>query len=171
MILLTLTGPLRLVSDNADWFVPALCLPEKKLVFIEDLVLQSATDESVPVYVHNRGSGRAGLLMWVAADDCALVAGARRREGASPRSPGREEEDDVITFAEQEIDRTCRVGEEGWFVSDGRPTVTSTSRPAASRASPHAGSTLLRPDADHHRGTCRRLRRAGMPAVGARAVC
>ncbi|OSP37752.1 hypothetical protein B7767_36070 [Streptomyces sp. 13-12-16] len=26
----------------------------------------------------------------------------------------------MITFAEQEIDRTCRAGEEGWFVSDGR---------------------------------------------------
>ncbi|MFB7913842.1 hypothetical protein [Streptomyces sp. NPDC056061] len=27
----------------------------------------------------------------------------------------------MITFAEQEIDRSCRAGEEGWFVSDGRP--------------------------------------------------
>ncbi|MEV4786227.1 hypothetical protein [Streptomyces tuirus] len=32
-----------------------------------------------------------------------------------------EEEDDQITFAEQDIDRACRAGEEGWFVSDARP--------------------------------------------------
>ncbi|MFD7386194.1 hypothetical protein [Streptomyces anulatus] len=32
-----------------------------------------------------------------------------------------EEEDGLITLAEQEIDRNCREGEEGWFVSDGWP--------------------------------------------------
>ncbi|MEU0921537.1 hypothetical protein ABZ384_29295 [Streptomyces cyaneofuscatus] len=44
---------------HSDWFLPALCLPEKKAVHLEDLVLSSATGESVPVYVPNRGSGRA----------------------------------------------------------------------------------------------------------------
>ncbi|MFD3753293.1 hypothetical protein ACFWVT_24275 [Streptomyces cyaneofuscatus] len=32
-----------------------------------------------------------------------------------------EEDDDVITFAEQEIDRSCRAGEASWFASDARP--------------------------------------------------
>ncbi|MCD9903396.1 hypothetical protein LUR56_32260 [Streptomyces sp. MT29] len=45
---------------HADWFVPALCLPERKPVLIEDLILRSATGGSVPVYVPSRGSGRAG---------------------------------------------------------------------------------------------------------------
>ncbi|MET8248311.1 hypothetical protein ABZV31_30240 [Streptomyces sp. NPDC005202] len=105
---------------HADWFVPALCVPEKKPVHIEDLVLQSATGESVPVYVPSRGNGRAGRHMWVSADDRMLweeIVGER-----SPLPPASaEEDDDVITFAEQEIDRTCRAGEEGWFVSDARP--------------------------------------------------
>ncbi|MEU1171825.1 hypothetical protein [Streptomyces microflavus] len=87
MILLTLTGPLRLVSDNADWFVPALCLPEKKPVFIKNLVLQSAAGESVPVYVPNRGSGRAGLHMWAAADDCALWQELVGEETPLPAAP------------------------------------------------------------------------------------
>lgn len=47
-------------------------LPQREPVHIEDLVLQSATGESVPVYVPNRGSGRAGRHMWVSAEDRAL---------------------------------------------------------------------------------------------------
>ncbi|MCK7626881.1 hypothetical protein MUU72_27920 [Streptomyces sp. RS10V-4] len=105
---------------HADWFVPALCLPEKKAVFIEDLVLRSATGESVPVYVPNRGNGRAGRHMWVSVEDRALWQELIGEKTPLPAAPV-EEEDDLITFAEQEIDRSCRAGEEGWFVSDGRP--------------------------------------------------
>ncbi|MHB6905104.1 hypothetical protein [Streptomyces sp. DB-54] len=43
---------------HAEWFLPALCHPEKNPVHIEDLVLSSATGESVPVYVPNRGPAR-----------------------------------------------------------------------------------------------------------------
>ncbi len=105
---------------HADWFVPALCLPERKPVHIEDLVLRSATGESVPVYVPSRGNGRAGRHMWVSADDRALWQELIGEKAPLPTAPA-EDEDDVITFAEQEIDRTCRAGEDGWFVSDGRP--------------------------------------------------
>jgi len=105
---------------HADWFVPALCLPEKKPVCIEDLVLSSATGESVPVYVPSRGSGRAGRHMWVPADDCDLWRELVGEKVPLPVAPV-QEADDWITFAEQEIDRTCRAGEEGWFVSEARP--------------------------------------------------
>ncbi|WP_234342948.1 hypothetical protein [Streptomyces fulvoviolaceus] len=105
---------------HAEWFLPALCHPEKKPVQIEDLVLSSATGESVPVYVPNRGSGRAGRHMWVPADDCELWRELVGEKAPLPVVP-EQEEDDQITFTEQEIDRTCRAGEEGWFVSDARP--------------------------------------------------
>lgn len=105
---------------HADWFVPALCLPEKKPVCIEDLVLQSATGESVPVYVPSRGSGRAGRHMWVSAADRALWEEIVNEKTPLPAVPA-EEDDDVITFAEQEVDRTCRAGEDSWFISDARP--------------------------------------------------
>ncbi len=105
---------------HADWFVPALCLPEKKPVCIEDLVLQSATGESVPVYVPSRGSGRAGRHMWVSAADRALWEEIVDEKTPLPAVPA-EEDDDVITFAEQEVDRTCRAGEDSWFISDARP--------------------------------------------------
>ncbi|MFE4051282.1 hypothetical protein [Streptomyces sp. YIM B13518] len=103
---------------HADWFVPALCLPQRKPVHIEDLVLQSATGESVPVYVPDRGNGRAGRHMWVSADDRVLW---QELIGEKTPLPTASAEDGVITFAEQEIDHTCRAGEEDWFVRDGRP--------------------------------------------------
>ncbi|MFE7518585.1 hypothetical protein [Streptomyces halstedii] len=68
----------------------------------------------------NRGSGRAGRHIWVSADDCVLWQELIGERAPLPAAPA-EEEDDVISFAEQEIDRACRAGEEGWFVSDGRP--------------------------------------------------
>ncbi|MEU0378466.1 hypothetical protein ABZ093_14370 [Streptomyces cyaneofuscatus] len=105
---------------HADWFVPALCLPERKPVLIEDLVLRSATGESVPVYVPSRGSGRAGRHMWVSAADRALWEEIVDEKTPLPTTPA-DEDDDVITFAEQEIDRNCRTGEDGWFASDARP--------------------------------------------------
>lgn len=100
--------------------MPALCLPQRNPVYIEDLVLRSATGESVPVYVPSRGNGRAGRHMWVSADDRALWQELVGEKTPLPTVPA-EDEDDSITFAEQEIDRICRAGEEGWFVSDGRP--------------------------------------------------
>lgn len=107
-------------GTHAEWFLPALCQPEKKPVHIEDLVLSSATGESVPVYVPNWGSGRVGRHMWVPADDCELWRELVGEKTPLPVAP-EQEEDDQITFAEQEIDRSCRAGEEGWFVSDTRP--------------------------------------------------
>ncbi|MFJ9853262.1 hypothetical protein [Streptomyces sp. NPDC101150] len=105
---------------HAEWFLPALCHPEKKAVHLEDLVLQSATGDSVPVYVPNRGGGRAGRHMWVPVADCELweeLVGE-----AEPLADARAQESgDEITFAEDEIDRQCRAGEEGRFVSDARP--------------------------------------------------
>ncbi|MFE4371823.1 hypothetical protein ACFRMN_27070 [Streptomyces sp. NPDC056835] len=104
---------------HSDWFVPALCEPEKKAVHLEDLVLSSATGESVPVYVPNRGSGRAGRHMWVPSADCRRWRELIGEKELLLDAPA--QEDDEITFAEQEIDRTCWAGEEGWFVSDARP--------------------------------------------------
>lgn len=105
---------------HADWFVPALCLPEKRPVHVEDLVLQSATGESVPVYVPNRGGGRLGRHMWVSADDRAIWEELVGEKTLPPEAPA-QEDDDRITFAELELDRTCRAGEDGWFADDARP--------------------------------------------------
>ncbi|MGQ4516757.1 hypothetical protein [Streptomyces sp. DW26H14] len=119
-------------SIHVDWFVPALCLPQREPVHVEDLVLQSATGESVPVYVPSRGSGRAGRHMWVSADDRARWRGLIC-EKTSLRAAPAEEDDDVITFAEQEIDRNCRVGRRAGSSATAGPFAILISRPAASR--------------------------------------
>ncbi|WP_107459623.1 hypothetical protein [Streptomyces colonosanans] len=58
--------------------------------------------------------------MWVSAGDRALWEELIGEKTLLPVTPA-SEEDDVTTFAEQELDRSCREGKEGWFVSDGRP--------------------------------------------------
>jgi hypothetical protein len=58
--------------------------------------------------------------MWVPAGDCELWRELVGEKAPLPVAPELEE-DDQITFADQEIDRKCRAGEEGWFVSDARP--------------------------------------------------
>lgn len=107
-------------SIHYEWFLPALCDPPKPPVVIEDLVLTSATGDSVPVFVPSRGGGRAGRHMWVPSSDCQTW---RELTGQWEPLPGPQEQetDDEITFSEQEIDRTCRAGEEGQFRSDARP--------------------------------------------------
>ncbi|MCW8122088.1 MULTISPECIES: hypothetical protein [Streptomyces violaceoruber group] len=116
---------------HADWFVPALCLPQRRPVHIEDLVLQSATGESVPVYVPNRGNSRIGRHMWVSADDRALWQELIGERTPLPTAPD-EDADDVITFAEQEVDRTCRAGRRAGSSATAAPFAVLTSRPVVS---------------------------------------
>lgn len=83
---------------HADWMLPALCHPPKPPVVIEDLVLSSATGESVPVYVPGRENGRAGRHMWVPNDDrCAWEELTDQRQPL-PEAPAPESADE-ITFA------------------------------------------------------------------------
>ncbi|MEU0646052.1 hypothetical protein [Streptomyces umbrinus] len=106
---------------HADWFLPALCDPPMPTVHIEDLVVSSATGDCLAVFVPNRSNPRAGRHMWVPVDDCRTwqeMAGPTRL----PRSPSLEPED-FITFAEQELDRSCSAGQEqpSLFRIDPRP--------------------------------------------------
>ncbi|MFE7611634.1 hypothetical protein [Streptomyces celluloflavus] len=105
---------------HAEWFLRALCHPEKQPVQLEDLVLSSATGNSVPACVPNRGGGRAGRRMWSPTDFCQTWQ-ELTGQAASLSAEEPQEADDEITFAEQETDRTCRAGEEGRFVGDARP--------------------------------------------------
>ncbi|MEZ7007806.1 hypothetical protein [Streptomyces sp. AD55] len=68
----------------------------------------------------SRGNGRAGRHRWVSADDRARWQELIGEKAPLPTAPA-EDEDDVITFAGQEIDRTCRAGE-GCLVRQRRPT-------------------------------------------------
>lgn len=106
---------------HADWFLPALCVPPKAPVHIEDLVLTTAYGQSLAVFVPGRSNTRAGRHMWVPADDCHRWQDMADETGELP-DVAPHESDDLITFAEQDIDRSCRAGEEGHpYGADPRP--------------------------------------------------
>ncbi|MGW1512818.1 hypothetical protein [Streptomyces sp. NPDC002394] len=72
---------------HAAWLVPALCLPRRKPVHIEGLVLRSATGESVPVHVPSRGRGHACRHMRVSAEERALWRELTDEETPLPAAP------------------------------------------------------------------------------------
>jgi len=146
---------------HAEWFIPVLSIPEQTTPHLEDLVVGSAVGEVVAVFVPNRHAARAGRFMWVGSGDRQRwedLAG----EQAPPPSEEPEEEDDIVTFAEQDLDRSCRAGEEGPHL--GIP------RPRRDLAQPTGGLTLPvldRPSADGGQASSRvsRAERAAAAAL------
>lgn len=102
---------------HADWFIPVMSVPAKPTLHLEDLVISSAVKEFVAVFVPARAHSRAGRYMWVTATDRQLwedLAGQPTPlPEAAPPDP-----DDTITFAENELDRTCRAGQDSDVRSD-----------------------------------------------------
>ncbi|MFC9067898.1 competence protein CoiA family protein [Streptomyces harbinensis] len=97
---------------HTAWSLPAVCVPEEKTPFIDTLVVRSATGEHVPVFVPSRADGRAGSYMWVpAADHQQWIDYCGEDLTPRPSQPGTDP-DDVITFTEDDIDYTCRWGQE-----------------------------------------------------------
>ncbi|MGW1538559.1 hypothetical protein [Streptomyces aureus] len=118
---------------HADWFLPALCEPPKPAVHIEDLILTTATGESLAVFVPSRHNPRSGRHMWVPVQDCVTwteMDGATRLPDLPTSEP-----DDSITFDEQEIDRSCTAGQES-------PSFRSDPRPVRDLGQPTGGLTL-----------------------------
>ncbi|MFI0220152.1 hypothetical protein [Streptomyces lydicus] len=72
--------------------------------------------------------------MWVPTAHCALGQEIVGEKISLPTTPV-EDEDDEITFSEEEIDRTCRAGEDGWSGSDARP-IRDLDQQSATRHSP-----------------------------------
>ncbi|MFI9176106.1 hypothetical protein [Streptomyces lincolnensis] len=158
-------GSIRQCRDNggaghcdglhADWFLPDLCEPPKPAIHIEDLVVTSATGETLAVFVPSRHNPRSGRHMWVPVRDCAHwkeMAGTTELP-AEPTS----EPDDSVTFDEQELDRSCSAGQDTFFRSDPRP-VRDLGQPTGGLTLPllphrptAAGSTMALTIADAER--------------------
>ncbi|MER7982647.1 hypothetical protein [Streptomyces sp. NPDC095817] len=103
-----------------DWFLPALCEPSKPAIHIEDLVLTSATGETLPVFVPHRHNPKSGRHMWVPVQDCTLwtdLDGHTRLPDVPVLEP-----EGSITFDERDLDRSCSAGQDNdGFRSDPRP--------------------------------------------------
>ncbi|MFJ9589590.1 hypothetical protein [Streptomyces acidicola] len=105
---------------HADWSLPALCEPPKPPVHVEDLIITSATGQALAVFVPSRNNPRSGCHMWVPVDDCGTW---KEMAGPTllPRTPS-EEQDDAVTFTEEELDRSCTARKETMaYRSDPRP--------------------------------------------------
>ncbi|MFJ6384653.1 hypothetical protein ACIQI7_32185 [Kitasatospora sp. NPDC092039] len=106
---------------HAEWFLPALCLPAKAPTEVDQLVVASADGEFVPMRIPNQRDPRSVSRMWVPAADRDRwhdMFGPDEDED-SPAEP--ETGDTDITYTCQELDATCRYGEETFTFNDPRP--------------------------------------------------
>lgn len=105
-------------EPHFEWFAPADCIPEKRYVTIDELVVSSAYGQHVPLFRRRRGNGRSGFYTWVAPQE-------RHAWFEMQELPEQDDEDadeaDEITYTEDEIDRSCRWGDEGPVRGGARP--------------------------------------------------
>lgn len=103
---------------HVQWDLPALCIPEKHHTEIDQLVGFSATGEYVPMRVPSQRDPRSYARMWVPAEDRdewhSIVGSDDEPEETQPT-------DSELTFTGEELDHTCRYGEETMVFNDPRP--------------------------------------------------
>ncbi|MFJ9776178.1 hypothetical protein ACIRVF_33935 [Kitasatospora sp. NPDC101157] len=96
---------------HAQWDLAALCLPAKPPTEVDALVVASADGELVPVRVAGQRDPRAVSRMWVPAAD-------RDRwhdmygDPDEDKSDAQQPVDNDITYTHQDLDPTCRYGDE-----------------------------------------------------------
>ncbi|MEE1782818.1 hypothetical protein PUR71_07805 [Streptomyces sp. SP17BM10] len=106
---------------HTGWYLPALCLPAKPPTEVDELVVASADGEFVPMRVPSQGDPRSVSRMWVPAADRdrwhEAFGPGDDAEGSADQLPP----DAATTRTRQELDPTCRYGEETFTFDDPRP--------------------------------------------------
>ncbi|MFB7979662.1 competence protein CoiA family protein [Streptomyces vinaceus] len=105
---------------HSGWFLPALCVPQERATALDELVVTSADGEHVAVRARNSHDPRRTSYLWALAKD---VERWRDLTGESDSPPEDQPTDDEpITFAEEELDSSCRYGHQAdRHYSDRRP--------------------------------------------------
>ncbi|MFF4450195.1 hypothetical protein [Streptomyces sp. NPDC001502] len=105
---------------HSGWFLPALCIPQERATALDELVVTSADGEHVAVRVRNSHDPRRASYLWALAKD---VERWRDLTGeADSPSEDQPTDDEPVTFAEEELDSSCRYGhQDGRHSSDPRP--------------------------------------------------
>ncbi|MET8630218.1 hypothetical protein ABZW30_42015 [Kitasatospora sp. NPDC004669] len=107
---------------HSGWFLPALCLPKKPPTEVDRLVVASADGEFVPMRIRADSDRRAAAHMWVPVVDrdrwWEIVGPSETTTDPDDTTDSPDEE---ITFTGEEIDPTCRYGEETLARNDIRP--------------------------------------------------
>ncbi|WP_405969125.1 hypothetical protein OG496_00980 [Streptomyces sp. NBC_00988] len=104
---------------HSGWFLPALCLPQERATPLDELVVTSADGEHLPMRSRSLHDARRASYLW------ALDRDVRRwreitGETNDPPESGTAD-DEPVTYTEQELDSSCRYGEEGPHTSSSRP--------------------------------------------------
>jgi hypothetical protein len=104
---------------HVEWSLPALCLPQKPATEIDTLVTATAEGAFVPMRIPTQDDPRQVHRMWVPVQDRDKW---RDINGdPEPETPREDPPDDELTFTGEELDRTCRYGEENFIFNDPRP--------------------------------------------------
>ncbi|MCX4745950.1 hypothetical protein OG455_10500 [Kitasatospora sp. NBC_01287] len=106
---------------HSGWFLPALCLPTKAPTQVDYLVVASADGEFVPLQIQDDDGRRTASRMWVPAADRDTwwdIVGRPETTGATEDTT--DSPDEEITFTGEELDPTCRYGEETLTRNDPR---------------------------------------------------
>ncbi|MEV4905733.1 hypothetical protein AB0N46_13895 [Streptomyces albidoflavus] len=105
---------------HSGWFLPALCIPQERATQLDELVVTSADGEHVPVCSRDPLDARRTSYLWALARDVRRwreITGAPSVAAPEPSA----DEDEGVHYSEQEIDGSCRYGEEGRHTGSRRP--------------------------------------------------
>ncbi|MBQ0890853.1 hypothetical protein KBZ94_39055 [Streptomyces sp. RM72] len=104
---------------HSGWFLPALCIPQERATALDELVVTSADGEHLPVRSRDPQDARRTSYLWALARDVDRWRETTAETGDTSE-PG-PVDDEPVTYREQELDISCRYGEEGPHTSSPRP--------------------------------------------------
>ncbi|WP_407288847.1 hypothetical protein [Streptomyces sp. BP-8] len=104
---------------HSGWFLPALCIPEERSTALDELVVTSADGEHLPLRIRDRSGSRRVSHLWALAADVYRWRELTGQTDAPAEATFDDEE--TLSFTQEDLDGTCRYAEEGTFVSDPRP--------------------------------------------------
>ncbi|MEV6886164.1 MULTISPECIES: hypothetical protein [unclassified Streptomyces] len=157
---------------HSGWFLPALCIPQERATALDELVVTSADGEHLPVRSRDPQDARRTSYLWALARDVDRWREITAEAGDTSE-PG-PVDDEPVTYREQELDISCRYGEEGPHTSSPRPPRDRTSaiglhiRPRSRRCPPAALEACC--PAPVTARAPRRRSGTEVPALGGRAL-
>ncbi|MCW1100069.1 hypothetical protein OJ963_40480 [Streptomyces sp. RS2] len=104
---------------HSGWFLPALCIPQERATALDELVVTSADGEHLPVRSRDPQDARRTSYLWALARDVDRWREITAEAGDTSE-PG-PVDDEPVTYREQELDSSCRYGEEGPHTGSPRP--------------------------------------------------
>ncbi|MFG3054536.1 hypothetical protein ACGFZP_26755 [Kitasatospora sp. NPDC048239] len=106
---------------HAEWFLPALCLPARPPTEVDRLVVDSANGDFVPMRIPGQRDPRHVSRMWVPVADRDSWHDMFGPDEDADSPAETQARDADITYTQQELDATCRYGEETFTFNDPRP--------------------------------------------------